>query len=95
MYCLTIRDVYNNQWADNFYFETKEEADIWSNAIKSLFDNKEGFEGYQWEVTKVSLTEMTLDEFMKGCDMLKCNNTPVACPEYVRLDEVYCYKCRS
>ena len=95
MYCLTIRDVHNNGWADNYFFESLKEADIWSDAILTLYNNKEGFEGYQWEVTEVKPTKMTLTKFMEGYGLHKCANTPIACPEYADEDHDYCYKCRS
>ena len=95
MYCLTIRDVHNNGWADNYFFETVEEAKSWSEAILTLFENKEGFEGYQWEVTEVATAKISLDEYMEGHGLNKCGNTPIACPEYTDEDHDYCHKCRS
>ena len=95
MYCLTVRDVHNNGWADNYFFETLEEANSWSEAMFSLYDSKEGFEGYQWGITKVKLTKVTLNKFMKGYGLHKCGNTPIACPGYTDEDHDYCHKCRS
>ena len=95
MYCLTIRDTHNNLWADNYYFETLEEANKWSNAVLTLFENKEGFGGYQWEVTEVTTAKVSLDEYMEGHGLNKCRHTTIACPEYVGEDFDFCYKCRS
>ena len=83
MYCLTIRDAHNNCWAKNYYFNTLEEANNWSNALCSLYDNKEAFEGYQWGISEVKSTKLTLDKFMKGHGLNKCRHTTIACPEYV------------
>jgi hypothetical protein len=95
MYCLTIRNVHNNEWADNYYFETKEEAETWSTAMYITYANKDGFREYQWEITKVKTTKRTLDAFMGDHGIYKCLNTVIACPNYTQENSSLCGKCRK
>jgi len=95
MYCLTIRDAYNNCWAKNYYFDTLEEANKWSEALFCLYDNKESFQGYQWGISEVKLTKLTLDKFMEGHGLNKCRNTTIACPKYADQNFDFCHTCRS
>lgn len=95
MYCLTVRDVHNNGRADNYFFETLEEADKWSNVILTLFENKVGFVGYQWDVIEVTTAKVSLDEYMECHGLNKCGNTSIACPQYTDQNHDYCHLCRS